>query len=62
MDSVKLSHKSFDELNILRESIESNPKNKNIGGGFHIYTPYARQKLDKIAWAITYKLGKGDAS
>ncbi len=54
MDSVKLSNKSFEELNSLRLSIENNPANKQVG--FHRYNRYARKKLEDIAWAITYKL------
>jgi len=57
MNSVKLSAKSYDELNELRLSIENNPDNRMPKGSFYLYKPYARQKLHAIAWAITYKLG-----
>ena len=57
MDRVKLSYKSFEELNELRLSIENNPKNQTKG--FYLYTPEARKKLDIIAWAITNKLNRG---
>lgn len=56
MNSVKLSEKSLEELNDLRLSIENNPDNKQVG--FHMFKPYPRKKLEDIAWAITYKLGK----
>ena len=56
MNSVKLSYKSFEELNVLRLSIENNPKNKTQGTSFHIMIPTARKKLEAIAWAITYKM------
>jgi len=58
MTRVKLSNKSFDELNELRLSIENNPDNKQEG--FHRYKPYPRKKLEDIAWAITYKLERGE--
>ena len=56
-NSVKLADKSFEELKVLRESIENNPINQMPKGeSWYLYTPLARKKLDDIAWAVTYKL------
>lgn len=56
MDRVKLSDKSFEELNELQLSIENNPANQMPKGSFHKSTPIARKKLEDIAWAVTNKL------
>jgi len=56
MNRVKLADKTFEELNELRLSIENNPDNKNLDGGFHLLKPQARKKCEDIAWAITIKL------
>lgn len=54
MNRVKLSEKSFGELNALQLLIENDVTNKQ--DGFHRYNHYARKKLEDIAWAITLKL------
>ena len=59
MNSVKLSYKSFDELNALRLAVENNPTNRNTSGGWYIYNPQTRKKLQDLAWAVTYKLARG---
>lgn len=58
MDRVKLSYKSFKELDLLRLSIENNPDNK--ASGFYKYTRQARRKLDLLAWAVTNKMARGE--
>lgn len=58
MDRVKLSYKTFEELNELRLSIENNSSNKSLNGSFHIYKIVARRKLDDIAWAVTNRLAR----
>jgi hypothetical protein len=55
---VKLSAKSFEELNEIRLAIENEPANQMPKGSFYLYTPNARKKLDDIAWAVTYKLAE----
>ncbi len=63
MDRVKLSEKSFEELNALRLKIENDPKSKNPDEkSWFIYSKEARKKLDDIAWAVTLKLGKGETN
>jgi len=54
MKRVKLADKTFEELNKLRLSIESNPANHQ--DGFHLLKPLARRKCEDIAWAVTIKL------
>lgn len=55
MNSVKLSEKSFAELDVLRKKVESEGAitDKN---SFYLFDTKTRKKLDEIAWAITYKL------
>jgi len=57
VDRVKLSEKSFEELNEIRLKIESDPNSKNPDKkSWFIYSKEARKKLDDIAWAVTLKL------
>jgi len=58
INRVKLSHKSFEELNAIREVIENDPANlmSKDSGSWYIYKPNARKKLEDISWAVTYKL------
>ena len=56
MNRVKLSDKSFEELDKLRLEIENNPANKPMGNTWYLYKPQARKNLEDIAWAITFKL------
>jgi len=58
MNRVKLSRKSFKELNELRLTIENDPENQQ--GGFHKLKPYPRKKVEDITWAVTYKLQRED--
>lgn len=60
MNRVKLSEKTFEELDELRRKIENNPANKQAG--FHMFKPYPRKKLEDIAWAVTNKLAKTKGS
>lgn len=64
-DAVKLSDLSFDELRTLREQVEAehaNPRDENgryLENGrqsLYLYDKKGRHKLDKLAWAVTYKL------
>ena len=48
---MRLRGKSIEELNVLRESIENEPRNQI--SGFNKYTPSARKRLALIAWAMT---------
>lgn len=54
----RLAKLTLDQLQERRLAIEADPKNRNVSGSFWIYTRRANQKLDAIAWAITYKLAE----
>lgn len=56
MNRVKLSEKSFGELNKLRLTIENELENQQ--SGFHKLKPYPRKRVEDIAWAVTYKLAR----
>ena len=58
MNRVKLSYKSYDDLNNLRMLIENNPANRMTGGSFYLYKPSTRKNLADIAWAVTLKLAR----
>jgi len=54
--SVDLStNYTMEELNQLRLSVETDPANQE-DTGLYLYTKPARSKLDKIAWAVRYKM------
>lgn len=64
-DAVKLSDLSMEDLRTLREQVEAehaNPfdaENRYTENGqptIHLYDKKGRWKLDKLAWAVTYKL------
>lgn len=65
-DAVKLSDAySFDELNALRKQVEVEHANPFTPEGrytekgqpsIHVYDKAGRKKLEKLAWAVTYKL------
>jgi len=56
VDRVELSYKSFDEINAVREAIESDPENLMPEGSFYRFKLAPRKKLDDIAWAVTNKI------
>lgn len=47
-----ISSKSLEELRVIREAIEADPKNRN-SVGIQLYTKPARAKLNAIAYTIT---------
>jgi hypothetical protein len=59
-DAVKLSAYSLEQLQELREAVTNDPKNANpdhaTGKSIYLYTKAARDRLDALGWAITYKL------
>lgn len=65
-DAVKLSDAySMDELTKLREQVEAQHANAKDEGGhplengqstIHLFDKEGRRKLDKLSWAVTYKL------
>lgn len=60
-NAPKLSELTFEELNILRESVTNDPNNADPAysrGGIYLYKKSARRKLDALAWAVTYKLAE----
>ena len=61
MDRVKLADKTYEELNELRLSIETNPANKATGDTWYLHKLEARRKLEDIAWAITNKIWRDRA-
>ena len=71
-DAVKLADAyTFDQLNELRAEVEAqhaNPKDAEghpVSGGqstIHLYDKEGRRKLDKLAWAVTYKLQESKAA
>ena len=53
----RLAKKTMAELVAMQQAIQDDPKNQlERGSSLYKYTKSARQKLDDIAWAITYKL------
>lgn len=58
IDRVELSYKSIEEINAIREAIESDPANRAPEGSTYIYTSQARKRLDDIAWAVTNKMAR----
>jgi hypothetical protein len=59
-EQKRLAKLSMDELLELRNRIEKDPKSKEglPEGSLWLFNAKARKRLDAIAWAITYKLGK----
>lgn len=63
-DAVKMSDNlSLEELSTLREWLVNDPANenpirKNGGSAIHLYDKKTHQRLDKLAWAVTYKLAE----
>ena len=48
--------KTTEELLAMTKAVEADPKNQMPPGHLYLYTPQARKKLDKIAWAITQNM------
>jgi hypothetical protein len=51
-----LAKLTMEQLVARQKAIEADPASLNTPGKLHIYNKRAEQKLDDIAWAITYKL------
>ena len=58
-EQTRLARKSMTELLEMQRAIQNDPANREtIPHSLHLYRLNARRRLEAIAWAITYKIGK----